>query len=660
MLNRLLALIRSAPVMVAFVTLASLTMLSGWDFWRRVELKGYDLLMLATAPGKSSLPITIVGIDEPSFVRIGKPWPWPRRMHAELLDQLNRAGAIVVAFDILLSEPSNAEDDRLFAEAIARAGNVVLTADNVYQENKYVRQRIRVEPIAAFKSAGAANGLAEIPRDPDLALRRMPEGGDVFWREILRRVNLVRPGLIEEPPSLEGRMIGYVGPDHTFPFVPYVQALHADTELPPDIFRDQIVIVGRNVKSAIDTGGNEDHFATPFSAWTGWLTPGAEVHANILESALSRRTITPLSWPLSVALLVLAVGVSTLLMRRWRPVVSAAAGCGVIATIGIGDWWLFAHFNYWLPAAAAMLSVLTVYLGLGGHAYFAEQRQRRETRHAFSLYLAPEVVNEIMAHPENLKLGGERREVTLLFTDLAGFTTISEQLGPDQVARLLNEHFSRACAIIKTHGGSVNRFIGDAIMAIWGAPLTDEKQALHACLAARDMQLDMQQLREELSAKGLPPIKMRIGIHTGPAIVGNLGAADRFDYTAIGDSVNLAARLEGVNKLYGTEILFSSATVAQLNGALPLRQVDCVIVKGKTEAVEIFTISENAIVNSLTAVALRAYQQQNWDESEAQWLQVLAQNPQDKIALLYIARIAAFRLEPPADGWNGAIALEKL
>ena len=143
--------------MVAFVTLASLTVLSGWDFWRRVELKGYDLLMLATAPGKSSLPITIVGIDEPSFVQIGKPWPWPRRMHAELLDQLNRAGAIVVAFDILLSEPSNAEDDRLFAEAIARAGNVVLTADNVYQENKYVRQRIRVEPIAAFKSAGAAN-----------------------------------------------------------------------------------------------------------------------------------------------------------------------------------------------------------------------------------------------------------------------------------------------------------------------------------------------------------------------------------------------------------------------------------------------------------------------------------------------------------------------
>ncbi|MEO8386137.1 MAG: adenylate/guanylate cyclase domain-containing protein, partial [Betaproteobacteria bacterium] len=303
---------------------------------------------------------------------------------------------------------------------------------------------------------------------------------------------------------------------------------------------------------------------------------------------------------------------------------------------------------------------VTVYAGLGGHAYFSEQRQRRETRHAFSLYLAPEVVDEIMAHRDKLKLGGERREVTLLFTDLAGFTTISEELGPDQVARLLNEHFSRACAIIKTHGGSVNRFIGDAIMAIWGAPLADDKQALHACLAARDMQLDMQQLRVELEAKGLPPIKMRVGINTGPAIVGNLGAADRFDYTAIGDSVNLAARLEGVNKLYGTEILFSSATAAQLHGALPLRRVDRVIVKGKTEAVEIFTLNENVVVNELTAIALLAYQQQNWDDSEAQWRQILVQKPQDKIALIYIERITAYRQEPPAEDWNGAIALEKL
>ena len=660
MLNRLRTLSRSAPAVVSIVTLLLFASLSAWDVWRRLELKGYDLLMATSAPGKSALPITIIGIDEPSFAQINKQWPWPRRMHGELLEQLNRAGALVVAFDILLSEPSNEEDDTLFANAIAKAGNVVLTADLVYQENQYASQWLRVEPIDAFKAAGAANGLAAIPRDTDLVLRRMPEGKDVFWREIVRRVNLLRPGLLEEPPSLEGKMIGYVGPDHTFPYVSYYQALRADTDLPPDIFRDQIVLVGRNVKAAMETGGNDDNFATPFTGLTGWLTPGAEVHANALESALSKRNVTPLSWSWNFALLVFVVGAATLLMRRWRPFVSAASALLLLAIILISDWWLFAHYKLWLPAMAAMLSVVMVYAGLGGHAYFSEQRQRRETRRAFSMYLAPEVVDEIMAHPERLKLGGERRVITLLFTDLKGFTNISEQLGPEQVAQLLNEHFSRATAIIKRHGGTVNRFIGDAIMAIWGAPLTDEKHALKACLAAREMQLDMQALRIDFSKRGLPPIFMRVGIHTGPAIVGNLGAADRFDYTAIGDSVNLAARLEGVNKLYGTEILVSSVTVQQLGGVLPLRQVDLVIVKGKTEAVQIFTFSENAQVNDLTAEALQAFKEQRWDASEALWQQIKALDPEDTISKLYLTRIAAFREQPPADGWNGAVALDKL
>ena len=660
MLNRLRTLLHSAPVVVSVATLLLWSTLSAWDGWRRLELKAYDLLMVTSAPGKSTLPITIVGIDEPSLAQIGKQWPWPRRLHGELLEQLNRAGALVVAFDILLSEPSNEEDDKLFAAAINKAGNVVLTADLVYQETQYVRQWLRVEPIDAFKAAGAANGLATIPRDSDLVLRRIPEGTDVFWREIIRRVNLVRPGLLAEPPSQEGKLIGYAGPDHTFPYVSYYQALNANTDLPPDIFRDQIVVVGRNVKSAMETGGNEDNFATPFTGLTGWLTPGAEVHANVLESALSQRSVTPLPWGWNFALLLLAIGVSTLLMRNWRPFVSAAAGLLLLAVILIGDWWLFAQYNLWLPALAAMVSVVMVYTGLGSHAFFSEQRQRRETRRAFSMYLAPEVVDQIMAHPEQLKLGGERREITLVFTDLAGFTNISEQLGPEHVAQLLNEHFSRASKIIKKYGGTVNRFIGDSIMAIWGAPLADDKHALNACLAARDMQLDMHTLRAELLARGLPPITMRVGIHTGPAIVGNLGASDRFDYTAIGDSVNLAARLEGVNKLYGTEILVSSATVAQLGEALSLRQVDRVIVKGKTQAVQIFTLSDNGQLNQLTAEALLAYQQQRWDASEALWLQVQTLVANDKISKVYLARIAALRLQPPAVDWDGAVALDKL
>ena len=661
MLTRFRIAIRSAPIAVAIATLLLFAALSAWDGWRLLELKGYDLLMAANAPGRSTLPITIIGIDEPSIAQIGKRLPWPRSLHAELIDQLVRSGAMVVAFDVGFSESTTDEDDQRLAQAIAKAGNVVLTAHMDYHETPYVRQMTRVDPLDLFKVAGATNGFAEIPRDIDLVLRRFPEGQDVFWREIIRRVNLLRPGLIEEPQSLEGKMIGYVGPDHTFPYVSYYQALHADTDLPPDVFRDQIVLIGRDVKSAVETGGGDDNFATPFTGWRGgWLTPGVEIHANVMESAILRRSITPLTWGWNFGLLLFSVVASALLMRHWRPFVSAAAGCVMLAIVLTGDWWLFAHYHLWLPALAAMISVVMVYAGLGGHAYFSEQRQRRETRRAFSMYLAPEVVDQIMAHPEKLKLGGERREITLLFTDLKGFTSISEQLGPEQVAQLLNEHFSRATAIIKQHGGTVNRFIGDAIMAIWGAPLADEKHALKACLAARDMQLDMHLLREDFSTRGLPPIFMRVGVHTGPAIVGNLGAADRFDYTAIGDSVNLAARLEGVNKFYGTEILVSNATVQLLGGVLPLRTIDRVIVKGKTEAVEIFTPSDNLQLNQLTAEALQAYRGRQWDASEALWNQIVALFPDDKISTIYLERIAGMRELPPADDWDGSVALDKL
>jgi adenylate cyclase len=265
-----------------------------------------------------------------------------------------------------------------------------------------------------------------------------------------------------------------------------------------------------------------------------------------------------------------------------------------------------------------------------------------------------------MEHPERLKLGGERREVTTMFTDLEGFTTLSERLEAEQVARILNLHFTRATAIVKRHGGTVNRFIGDAIMATWGAPLADAEQALHACRAACEMQADMDAQRAELAAEGLPPIRMRIGIHTCIAVVGNLGSSDRFDYTSIGDGVNLAARLEGVNKLYGTGILLSAETARRLEGRLGVRAVDRVIVKGKSEAVEIFTPCADAALNELNARAIAAWRERRLDESESCWRQVLAALPGDGVARVHLERIAASRAASPGAAWRDAVELEKL
>ena len=631
------------------------------NYWRVLELKGYDLLSAIEAPNRSSLPITIVGIDEASFGEVGLQWPWPRSYHAKLVDQLAKAGALVIAFDVLMPEATKPEEDAALAAAISRAGNVVFVADLVYQESAHSRQWLRVEPLALFTQAGAANGFATVNPGADQVVRDMPLGPDVFWRAIVKRANDRQPGLLNLAEPAPDSMIRYVGPDHTFPYVSYYQALEADTMLPPDAFRDQIVLIGRELKANTDARmAQGDLFSTPFTLRTGWLTPGVEIHANILETALRGEGTAPAPRAWSIALLLIAIALSAWMMRRWRPLVSGVVAVCIVAAIAALDWALFTRMNLWLPVFASMSSVVAVYLAVGGVAWLTERKRRGEMRRAFSLYVSPEVVDHVMANPQRLALGGERREVTMLFTDLAGFTTFTEELGAEQVTRVLNVHFSRATAIIKRHNGTVNRFIGDAIMAMWGAPLEDPKQAIHACLAACEMQADLEELRKQFKAEGLPEIRMRVGIHSCTAVIGNLGSSDRFDYTAIGDGVNLAARLEGVNKLYHTGILTSGETAAKVDGAVPMRLVDRVIVKGKSEPVDIYTPCADAWVNEVTGRAVAAYRTQKWEEAEAGFRELLARDPDDGVASVYVERIRHLRVMAPAADWGGAVELEKL
>jgi adenylate cyclase len=567
---------------------------------------------------------------------------------------------MLIVFDMILAEPSMAgpEDDAALARAIAKSGNVVIAADRIYEESAHGRRLTRVEPREEFRRAGASSAFAGVNFDSDFEVRKVPQGDDVFWRVIVRRVNETHPGMLEVAEPDRRAMIRYAGPDHTFPYIPYHQALEA---LPPESLRDNIVIIGRDLRASTDQGAAQgDLFYTPFTSATGWLTPGAEIHANVLESVVRGDSFTPATDSSRLLLLIAVVVGATWGMRRWRPAVSALVGVGLIVAIAAIDWALFTRLHLWLPVFAAMASVVATYLVFGAVVFIAEQQRKGEIRRAFALYVSPEVVDHVLAHPERLALGGERREVTMLFTDLEGFTPLTERLGAEQVAKILNMHFSRATAIVKRHGGTVNRFIGDAIMAMWGAPVEDPRQSVNACLAACEVQRDMVELRKELVRQGLPEIRTRIGIHTCMAVIGNLGSADRFDYTAIGDGVNLAARLEGVNKLYGTGILVSGETVAQVDGAVPMRLVDRVIVKGKSEPVEIYTPCDDTAINEMTARGVTAYRARRWEESELVWREILKRHPDDRIATLYAERIGRCRIASPDVSWQGAVELEKL
>jgi adenylate cyclase len=640
---------------------AAFALLLMTDAWQLVELRGFDTLTVSQAPGKSSLPITIIGIDEPSFAQIGRQWPWPRSLYAKVIDNLSKSGALVIGLDVLLSEPSTDAEDRALAEAIKRAGNVVIASDMQYQETAHARLWMRVDPIELLKNAGASNGLVRVVPDGDTVVRDMPEGGDVFWRQILREANRVQPGLIPENPIAPGAMIRYVGPDHTFPFVSFYQALAADTDLPPDAFKDQIVLIGRDLKSSPDArAGVPDVFITPFTATTRWTSPGVELHANFLETAVQGNAIRPAPAWAPFALLGSVVLLAALALRNWRPLVGAGTVTAIAALLAGGDYLLFKQYNLWIPVAASILACATVYLAFGGVAFLAERRRKAEIRSAFSLYVSPEVVDHVMEHPEGLKLGGERREVTMLFTDLAGFTSLSEKMDAEEVAKILNLHFTDCTAIVKRHNGTVNRFIGDAVMAMYGAPVADPEQAADAVRTACEMQEAIARLRERLRAQGLPEIRMRIGVHSCTAVIGNLGSADRFDYTAIGDGVNLAARLEGVNKLYGTGILVSGDTVARMGGAVKVRPVDRVIVKGKTEPVEIFTPCEDDGAIEASRRAIAAYRARDWDAAESAWRDVAEALPGDGVAAIYLERIGMLRATAPEESWQAAVELEKL
>lgn len=629
---------------------------------RSLENLGFDALTVATAEGKSKLPITIIGIDEASFAEVGKQFPWPRSVHAQLVRELTEAGALVVAFDVLFADPSTDEaEDAALAKAIAESRNVVLAADRVYRETALVNMWQRTDPLPAFLQAGAVAGLAAVPVDSDQVVRRLPEGEDVFWREIVRRLIARAPGIVKEPQEKAGALIRYIGPEKTFPTIPYYQALDAKKYLPPGAFRDQIVIVGLDVRSSVNAQSKiPDQFGTPFTAQSGWLTPGAELHANVLESAITNRVLVPAGMGWQLAMLALASALSAALLRRWRPVASLAMTLALMALFAAASAWLFASPSIWLPVSGALACIVASYLVYGAIGFLTERRRRAEIKRAFALYVAPEVVDHMLAQPGRLTFGGQQRTITVLFTDLAGFTTISEKHGPDTVARVLRQHFTRATTIVKARRGTVIQFIGDALMAIWGAPLDDEDHAANACAAAREMQADLEALRGELRAQGLPEVRMRIGIHTCDAYVGNFGAEDHFYYTALGDGVNLASRLEGVNKLFGTGILVSGATASRLPAGAPLREVARIIVKGKSEPVDVFTFDDDASVRDLTARAMAAFGKADWPAAERAFREILALRPGEGVAIHYLERIASLRELPLDPAWDRAEALEKM
>ncbi len=660
-----------APVFVFLGALLAIVILEIPPWFSQLERSTFDFAFGIRAHIRPSPNVCVVSIDESSLKELG-PFPWPRTAHALLLKKLKEGGAKVAVFDVIFD--ARKEEDKDFAKAIKEFGKVVLGRDLSTTVDPQFALQQPIDPAQELTDAGAVGGYVTTPTDPDTKIRRSPwqvRGEATLATEALyqytgQRVRFegdrvfigdyrVPANTSSDPTTFT---IDYVGPSHTIPTRFVYQVL--DGTIPTGFLKDKVVFIGLDVAAENRTGGPAtDRFPTP--ADEGPLMPGVEIHANAFNTLLTRSFIVTAPLGVIWVLLILFAVLSTLFCTALRPIAAGFATFLLIVVAGIAVFFIFNQFNYWLPSVKPVALIIMIYSGNTLVQYRLASRERAQISKAFKHYVSAEVLGELMKNPENLGLGGREVEATVLFTDIAGFSKISEKITPQELTTMLNQYFELLTVVIMKEGGMVNKFIGDAVMAIWGVPLDNPNHAIQACRASLQMHRAMQTM---------DPVKCRIGLNTGKMIAGNMGSKERFEYTVIGDAVNLASRLEGVNKPYHTDIMISEMTEEKVRGHFLLREVDSIRVVGKQKPVRIFQLLDEMenkeavehqrwleMIDSFNP-AVEAYRNRQWEMATGLFEQHAQTFPEDYVGRIYLERCQAFQAKPPAEDWDGVYQME--
>jgi len=681
--------------------------------WRTVELKTLDARFRAFSGTRRPNPdVVVVALDQKSInfyrrkMQVG--WPWPRSFYQILVDYLAQGGARAVLFDMYFSEPSSdskesdgAEVDTEFGAAIRRAGTVHLAAqmlaDADAEQNNDVRPEARllwpaqadlptcpgvfrnaILPLAVLQAGAAGLGVVNYVEDEDEICRRVPllhRFSEGVLPSLAYSAYAAAAGQGRAAPAALGIPLvgpdflltwyGPGGPDGNFPYysahaliVSAAKLRVGETpDLAPATFKNKIVVVGGTAAGLYDAHNTPMARQQPF--------PGMEIHATLLSNLLNRDFLRPLDGRLATAwTVILAVMVGVLFMRVGRQWVALPLIALVLAGAVGAAFFVFRTRLLWVPiveplAAGSLSLVLAALL-----SYQIEGRRRREVRSVFSRYLAPEVVRELLADPDRIGLGGKEVEATVFFSDVREFTRISEKLPPQVLIGYLNQYFDAASQALLSHKALIDKYIGDAIMAVFGAPAEDPGHARNACLAALAI---AEQGRQAPSGDSNRPVFFtRMGLNSGRLVVGNVGSHLHLAYTAIGDNVNLASRLESVNKQYGTQIMISEPTWRAAGDAIESREIDFIRVKGKVLPTRIYELvaakgqltAQQQDLHAAFAEALAAYRAQRWDQAVAGFQKVLHIVPTDGPAPVFIKRCETLRTAPLPPDWDGVYKLE--
>jgi adenylate cyclase len=623
----------------------------------------YDLPFVLRAP-LDTHEVVLVYLDELSARQLNQPLDdaWNRALHGALLDRMTNDKARLVFYDIVFDQPRDPAADTAFAASMRRNGRVILGAFLDRKERQGVRSESIAAPIRLLRKAAASWGVLAWDVDPDYGVRRIYFGNGVrpsaTW-EAAKFLGATITGETRE--TLEPHWVNYYGPRGCFNAVSMAQAL-TPNEVPPDYFRDKIVLVG----SQFAVGGQmvgRDEFATPYSRSNHQFTPGMEIHATILLNFLRGDWLARMAVNRETALIVfiglLAGGLSFSWFHPWQATLAAAFIFAAIACAACLLVWHERVWFAWLIPAAVQIP-----FGLAwsvSSQYLLESRRRKELRKAFGFYLSPQMADLIADSDFDLHPGGKVVEATVIFTDLENFTTISEDLDPAEVSALLIAYFEQTTRCVLKNRGTIIKYVGDAVMAAWGAPIDEPAHAVCATEAACELRC-----LSEIEVRG-KKLRTRVGVHSGRVLAGNLGSSFRFDYTMIGDTTNFASRLESLNKYLGTQVLISEAVRGQLNGQFVTRRLGEFQVAGKTHSVVIHELFCRCDAERGEGVWIEVFEagldcfRSGKFAKAAELMERTCElrGGSDGPAEFYLRRIAKLSEQERAENWNGIIELSE-
>ncbi len=684
---------RNLARLATLLLVAAVWLCTHFGLFTWLDLVMYDTHFKIRGTRPTSGHIVLVYMDDKSAVRLGRRHGgWSRLDMAAALNNLSRAGSEIIALDVIFSAPSvDPRHDKILADTIYDCNNVVLARISS------VASLGSVEPIAPFQEGMIGTGFIDLPLDQDGCLRkihffnahRLDNGAlqllPAFALEVARTYrnldysfdfshsNYFTLGSPEQKqlrlpyPDL---LINYYGDHHVFTRLSYADVVNGNFD--PAAVRGKIVMIGSTLKT------EKDFFTTPFTHYRTVESPfadrfaasisnvqdaddpGLSCHAQAIETILNQDFIVPLAAWQQLALLIVCAILGHLLFFRFTGTVPALLSAGGLLLVVLLSSQLAMQAGLWIRSPELLAMILAQIGASMILLKFYEKSRNDWVTSAFGKYLSRTVVEQLVKGDINLNMEGKHQQLTILFADIRAFTTLAESMSAQQVTRLLNRYFAAMVPCIQAQQGTVDKLIGDAIMAFFGAPVPSSKHPQQAAQAALHMLETLRQLRDNSDIEQLRQLEIGIGINSGEVTVGNLGCEQFMNYTVIGDAVNLASRVEGLNKIYGCHILLTDNTAEHLDDSLVLREVDQVVVKGKESATTLYELvgysatlePQRKEALELFAAALRRYRRRHWQQALLDFEQVLQLLPDDGPARLYTTRCHELIRQPPPQNWD--------